>query len=673
MTRLTWVWWTLAAGASAFGQMTAWPVATATYRYVIERTKDSPAGGLVGEATVWPVGLAPASVIPTVTTEDGQPVGAQTLWAAPGQPLKILFDTTGNQPRYHVYLTAQRLAYAPAWNPPEAGCLLEVRDWTGGSMDTVDACRQAWRESKRVQGRGHVPNIFAGANPFGPAENFIALFRGSIHTPVEGDYRFGTTSDDASVLFLNGKVVAEWVGGHGADPHAHRQHSGKVRLPAGTHRLEYLWVQGGGGLTAVAAWQPPGAKDYSVIPPAAFTPVGAFRVVNAEPAPTAPDTVVFEWRPEAHSVERQWALCEYRFRVFNPQPNTSYRWTFDDGRTATGANVTHLFLRPGLRRIKLEAGPAVLTQEIEIHPRWGHSYEWSDETFVRHRTELLRLDADKLPVPDLAEVTRLADALTDAELLTRYGRECLRRAGELTGAHADIFYALGGHFQTPDLRDYATAETALRAGIKRQSDDQRLKLRLARLLLDTFGKLDETGQVLDRVKSDGLNDEQRRLLAILRADLTLARGDVETARRQYAAIGRLGETDRARYSVQRQARLESARAFVARREWEAAENLVRTVEWEAPAERLAPEFGILMAQIHQARREYERAMWRCQRVLTVTANDNLQADVLYQLVDLQRTLGLEQLAERNLAELLRRHPYTEAAARAKDRWGKRKS
>jgi hypothetical protein len=75
-----------------------------------------------------------------------------------------------------------------------------------------------------------------------------------------------------------------------------------------------------------------------------------------------------------------------------------------------------------------------------------------------------------------------------------------------------------------------------------------------------------------------------------------------------------------------------------------------------------------MAQIHQGRQETERALWRYQLVLTVTANDNLQADVLYQLVDLQRTLGLEQLAEWNLAELLRRHPYTEAAARAKDRW-----
>jgi predicted negative regulator of RcsB-dependent stress response len=659
----------------AHGQLPAWPVAGASYRYVIERLPDSPLGAALAEVTVWPVGVTGDGIHPTVTTEEGQVVGAEILWRAAGQPWKIVFDSRGGASRYHVYLSTSRLAYAPAWTPPEAGCLLEVRDWGGGSMDTVEAVRQAWGQARRVQGRGHVPNIFAGRNPFGPPENLVALFRGMFIAPVEGQYRFGTSSDDASVLLINGQLVAEWVGAHGADPRSYVERSGKIWLPAGPHRIEYYWIQGQGDLVAVAAWQLPGSKQFEVMPARAFTPVARFGVAAVEAGPSAAEPVVFEWGAQAHSVEGRQALCEYRFRVFHASTNTTYRWWFDDGQTASGAEVTHVFVRPGLRRVRLQAGAVTLTQEVDVQPRWDQEYLWSDEVFGRQRARLLKLDVAKLPVADLAEVTRLAVTINDMELLTFFGRVCLRRAGELDGTHADIFFALGGHFALPAIRDYAAAAAALRAGLAAAPADAqlvgRLKLRLARLLLDTWGRLDETDEVLKTMATGALNDEQRRMLAILRADLTLARGHVEEARRQYEAIGRLGELDRARYSVQRQARLESARAFVARREWEAAETLVRAVEWEVPAERLAPEFGLLMGQIHQQRGEYERALWRYRRVLLVAGHDDLRANVLFRLVEVQAALNDNEAAERTLGELFRHYPYSEAAARAKERWGKR--
>src|SRR5262249_50094244 len=152
-------------------------------------------------------------------------------------------------------------------------------------------------------------------------------------------------------------------------------------------------------------------------------------------------------------------------------------------------------------------------------------------------------------------------------------------------------------------------------------------------------------------------------------DLALAHGDVDGARAKYQAVGRLGEQDSRQREVQRQARLESARAYLARRDFETAGNIVRTVEWEAPVERLAPEFTFILVKIYMARQEYPRALWRCQRLLSVTKNDNLLAEALFDLVEIQRAMKLDQLADKTLAQLLAQHPYSESAALARERWG----
>ena len=657
-------WWKFSHRLVWAGLMVAPAVAWADCRVVLEKTKGSPWPAVVAQALVWPVGLTGRQCAVTVATESGQPVGAQILWAAVGQPVKIIFDCAAHQDRYVVTLSDQALPVTP-WEPPAAGCLLEVRNFTGGDSETITAVKDRWRQAKHVQGRGFVPNIFLGLNPLGPSQNFVAQFRGALVAPTDGEYAFATVSDDASVLTVDGQDVASWPGGHGADGYAYRQHSGKIKLTAGLHRLDYLWIQAVESLTAVAAWKLPGTDRYEVVPTNAFVAVAQYAVVDA-PA------TYFEWKPVDHSRAGDFAVVDYRFAVPAARSNLTYRWIFDDGATARGAVVTHTFPRPAMRKVRLEAAEANVTQAVDAPLRWDQINDWSDERFTRQRAQLLELNRDQLPIDDLANVSRLADTVHDAELLTAFGLTCLKRSREFTGAHADIFYALGNHFQEPAVRRYEAAEQALRVALGWQLADanlrERIKLRLARLMLDTLGQSDATAKLLDEIKSGALNDEQRRLLAILRADLVLARGDSAGAQTKYDGIGRLGEPDRARYSVQRQARLESARAFLARHEFEAAENLVRTVEWEVPAERLAPDFSLVLAKVHIARQEFARALVRCQRLLVVTNDDNLRAEVLFHLVEVERALQLDALAGKSLQQLLTQHPYSEFAARAKERW-----
>ena len=646
-------------------EILAFPIhGRADSRLVLERVKGSLGPAAVAQAFIWPVGLTTRQCAVAVATESGQPVGAQIFWAAVGQPIKIMFDCTTQQDRYVVTLSDQPLP-VPAWDPPAAGCLLEVRDFTGGDIETSAAIKDRWRQAKHTQGRGFVPNIFLGINPFGPSENFCALFRGAFVAPRTGEYAFATVSDDASVLTVDGQDVASWPGGHGADPRAYPQHSGKIQLTAGSHRIEYHWIQVGDGLAAVAAWKLPDTDRYDVLPASAFVPVAQFAVVAAPPT-------YFEWQPVEDSRAGGFSIVDYRFAVPAAQSNRTCQWSFDDGTTARGAIVTHTFPRPGLRTVRLDAAGTNVTQVVNAAPGWDQISEWSDDRFVRQRAQLLELNRDQLPLEDLANVCRWADAAHAADVLTAFGLSTLKRSREFTSAHADIFYALGNHFQDPGVRRYDAAEQALRVALGWPLSDanlrDRIRLRLARLLLDTFGKLAESGRLIDEIQPGNLNDEQRRLLAILQADLVLARGDCAGAQAKYDAISRLGEPDRSRYSVQRQARLESARAYLMRQELEAAENLVRTVEWEVPVERLAPDFSLVLAEVHIARSEFARALVRCQRLLTVTNDDNFRAAALFHMVEVERALQLDERAGKSLQQLLAQHPYSEFAARAKERW-----
>ena len=164
----------LFAGLIANAQTPDWTTAASNYRLVLEKNKAARWPANVGHATVWPVGLDPRNCIVTVNAEDGKPVGSQVLSAVPGAPLKIIFDTTGRQTRYLVYLSAQPNLFAVAWKPPEAGCLMEVREYPGGPIETVAQVKQLWKQATRREGRGYVSQIFHGINPFGSSDNFIA-------------------------------------------------------------------------------------------------------------------------------------------------------------------------------------------------------------------------------------------------------------------------------------------------------------------------------------------------------------------------------------------------------------------------------------------------------------------------------------------------------------------
>jgi hypothetical protein len=78
--------------------------------------------------------------------------------------------------------------------------------------------------------------------PFGLTANFGADITATISVASAGDYTFNTTSDDGSLLFIDGQLVVNNNFSQGET-----LRSGTITLSAGQHTMEVQYYQGGGG------------------------------------------------------------------------------------------------------------------------------------------------------------------------------------------------------------------------------------------------------------------------------------------------------------------------------------------------------------------------------------------------------------------------------------------
>jgi 4-amino-4-deoxy-L-arabinose transferase-like glycosyltransferase len=94
---------------------------------------------------------------------------------------------------------------------------------------------------------------------------FSIEWQGQIQVPETGEYVFGTSSDDASLLFIDGELVVDNGGDHGD-----RYAEGRILLDAGWHDFRLLYAQSGGGMNLALFWTPPG-QGRQVIPAEVFS------------------------------------------------------------------------------------------------------------------------------------------------------------------------------------------------------------------------------------------------------------------------------------------------------------------------------------------------------------------------------------------------------------------
>lgn len=296
-------------------------------------------------------------------------VPSKVLFVGRGDQVTVAFKVIPNVAYYEIYFGNESA------DPPKEdwqirrGCLLETREYNGGDPKDWGGMQDILKRANRVMGRAFVEKVFLGHNPFGPSVNNVNIYTGALVCPKAGNYTFYTTSDDASFLLVDGKMVVQWPGWHGAVRDA--RHKGQVDLTQGLHKLEYYHVQAGGSQYAVAAWQVPGSGTITVIPNTSFAPVQRAQLGYYQTRSQRGGMADF-WAENAGE-----ALLEesdnYLIRMkFDNRTSAGVRasgrceWDFGDGNTLRAISPEHIYFSRGTYTVRLWAGKKTNVFEAKV-------------------------------------------------------------------------------------------------------------------------------------------------------------------------------------------------------------------------------------------------------------------------------------------------------------------
>lgn len=605
----------------------------------------------------------------------GRPVPHELLRVGPGDQAEILFQLGSSGPgkAYYVYF-GNPAAPPPAEWQANAGVVLEIRKRGNGECDSWTQCQALFKNSREVVGRTLRAKIFDGSNPLGESEDFVSYYRTFLRAPTSGHYVFCTNSDDASFLLVNGALVAQFPGWHGAFA-TDGQRRGRLELKAGVHKLEYYHVQGSGPTITVAGWQRPGDKAPQLIADNDFVPVAKAKSAVLQRADGKP-SLDFYWEA-SDSIS---AGDRHLTRVaFVPQGvwRGEIAFDFGDGTQARAASAAdriagrHLYLAPGTYTVTCTApqdsSATPIKQRVVVEPVWTQPEEFNEQRWQDYRALIVaRLKEGRSEPRDVANLLPLAATLEDGELISELSQRAWGLCDQFTPTQRlSVFYALGIRLQEK-ARDYQGAARAFQEALKgtgTKAQAARARLHFAGLLLHVLSRTDEAVALLDKAKAEELASEtDRRLLAIYRADALAAAGRRDEAVAAYEALADVVPLTNRAYAVRRRARLMNVESYIRKGDIEAALEELANIEWETPRERMADETGLLRAECYLEQHDYLRAATLLDRLLKVNTASGRIPEMLYKQLQAFKNLRQSTEFDAVLTRLKKDYPYAAETA-----------
>jgi TolA-binding protein len=603
----------------------------------------------------------------------------RVLQAGPGDFCRVAFLTSRGMASYRIFYGGK--------SPPEkalpwtetTGLLLQTQRWKRCDLGKVASLREAFAATEPL-GADYVANVFHRFNPCRPDPvPFLSRYEGVLKAPAEGSYAFFTSSQDCSFLLIDGKEVVASPGPHG--PVGDARIRGEVRLSAGKHAFEYWHAAAGPDACMVAAWQPPGATQPEVIPPEAF---GSDDVAHLRPGPprqaaqgALPD-ISFLIRGDAELTDASLPLVRVQFTE-GPAVSESRRrrchWEFGDGQSADEADPVHIYLHPGLYRVKVTPpGGNAVANTIHVHrailpadPKKGPDH-LSD-----YQPLLNRYDPSRLPPLDALQLVRFCDEVGQHDRAVRIGRARLLEASTEQDEEAAHALAL---LVGPQIRDReqdaagaaAVWEAAGRAVVrpewKAECELQAADIRLHDLhQREAALKLVEAAaRRLERHPGGALSARLYRLWG----DCHARAGNSAAARTAYeraaAAAARGSMVEQA---ARRGAFSRSAEAFLREKDFERARDELRRWEDAFPEDRIEGYLALLWARYHAGRGKYVHAITAANDLLTVN-RDAATADALVFLAaECEEQVGHSDRALAGYRSLVNDYPGSPLVAAAR--------
>lgn len=119
---------------------------------------------------------------------------------------------------------------------------------------------------KQAEFEGVIPNLNIYDSDLAWAGDWFAIqFDGYINIPKDNNYVFRLTSDDGSRMYMNGQMIIDNDGFHGAD-----SRDGEMALKKGLHPFKVVYFQGAGGKMVSLQWKSFDDPAFKPVPASAI-------------------------------------------------------------------------------------------------------------------------------------------------------------------------------------------------------------------------------------------------------------------------------------------------------------------------------------------------------------------------------------------------------------------
>jgi tetratricopeptide (TPR) repeat protein len=373
-----------------------------------------------------------------------------------------------------------------------------------------------------------------------------------------------------------------------------------------------------------------------------------------------------------------------QFKATRPQRLTQYlyRWTFDDGTTATGETVDHVFMRPALRKVRLEVslGDELLAQvahDVYVHCAWDKCLK--DSSNIDFFDKVIReRNLDKAPVDDLINLSTLAERAYRPDwkdLATAALTKNLHRLVQESD-NTDFSLDFGQYLHSAELKKYDKALELFSRLQKKSSVSKSVHRKAmicqAEILIKYFGRSQEALKIVKQLQFDSASrDAFTRRGTMTKARAMLALGQAKEA---IELVQQLSESLKPANKVNQQVKhsglmrharlLAESRGDPNRLDYAMAN--IETIVAEDPVKIFTPSVNLIKLDIHLARKEFQAAFHLTERLKQLQLNDYDRAQTLTrQVIALCGMRDMEK-AKSVYAQLNRDYPHSPAIEEAKD-------
>jgi tetratricopeptide (TPR) repeat protein len=592
----------------------------------------------------------------------------------------VLDDRPGARPPKGTWIPKHGLVYETRVRPRAKDIKDETNPMTVAEMAKLIA------GSPRKLGARQQPRISDGYNPFGSSDYYISLYRGWIHIPKDGTYKFCTASNEGSFSFLDGKELIHWPGRHTAERGARGEKNVTVQLTAGPHYVEYYHEEVTLEQMAFLGWRPSGDDGpFSAIPEDRFPLPHEATVVRYEdakgPLPTFEPVITDSIWP----VERgEGQYTRAKFIAPKMPASTKFAWDFGDGQSATGTDVEHVYL------VAEKIYAVTLTSE---GPAGKQTVTWQLDVFeIEHVTEQFKegkpkeyarivkaYDRNKLDGPSLKELAHLFAEAENAPAAIQACEEFVKRFPSAEPLASSRVKRLLADCQIQSGTNIEQAIANYQAAlVKEMPATEKLQVltRLIRLLGVDRGERDKAlgvlKQVEEVVKESRLDDDGRkayRQSIIAAGDALLCANKSAEAKKLYDRAEVLRGEPIA--SQVRAARIgsypNSLREYITGGNLGAAIDLVNEWEDTFPTDKLNGQSFYWRGKLLAFRGQPKEAAKYLARSVEITTGAPFETEARWLLAEALDQTGKTDEARRELAKLIKTGINDEFTKRAREK------